>query len=171
MVNLHLPMLVRDNRKKASMKRILIALAGVATIVGLGIPAAAPASASSYPLWCGSWVPNPQASGVLVTARPVNSGTGPDGSSWQIMEATKISTGQQFLWARISNGHPGEQIAFLWEYTNNRSWYQCGNAQSKRVAIVAPGSTSTWTSAVPTSQVEGYNCQFWAENGDYSYCF
>jgi hypothetical protein len=151
------------------MKRILIALAGVALIVGLGIPAALPASASSFPTWCGSWDPNP-ALNTMTHVVTENGGAGPDGSAWYIYRGQSKSNGVYYVWAYLTHAKPGDQIAFLWQYNNNLGWYQCGNAQSDRTATVASGNTVTWTSGVPVSSVVQYGCQLWAVNNTTSYC-
>jgi hypothetical protein len=151
------------------MKRILIALAGVALIFGLGIPAAEHASASSDPTWCGSWDPNP-ALDTMQNVTTQNGGAGPDGSAWYIYVGQSKSNGVYYAWAYLSHAKPKDQIAFIWQYNNNGEFYQCGNAQSDRTATVASGNTVTWTSGVPVSSIVSYDCELWAVNNTSSYC-
>jgi hypothetical protein len=164
----HLQILVRDNWKKASMKRILIVLAVTACIAGLGVPAAVRASASQYSTYCGSWDPNPGNDMRDVTTN--YEGAGPDSSVWLLLKGTRIENGLVYYWAELTHGKPGDQIAFLWEWNNNGDWYQCGNAQADRTATVAPGNSVTWTSAVPASSIVDYDCQLWAVNNTTSIC-
>ena len=151
------------------MKRMLIALAAAGLIFGLGIPAALPAAASSYPTWCGSWDPNP-APGTMNHITTYASGGGPDGSAWYIYTGQRIENGVYYVWAYMSHAKPRDQIALIWQYTNNESDYQCGNAQGGRTATVASGKTVTWTSGVPISSVADVTCQLWAVNNTTSYC-
>jgi len=154
------------------MKRVLIALAATAFIIGLGIPAAVPASASSFPTWCGSWDPNP-AFDTMRSEQVLAQGAGPDGSAWYIYYGQRISNNVYYIWAYLDHAKPGDQITFLWAYTNTSSWYQCGNAQGDRTATVASGNSVTWTSGVPASSVinPSYTCQLWAVNNTSSYCY
>src|SRR5262245_42651501 len=84
--------------------------------------------------------------------RPVGNRYFLQGHSW-IQLYKGDHKGRPFIWAPLGNASPGSLLDLWWTYSEDNSWYQCGDTDGNPQAKVLSGSHQTWTAGVPLSSV------------------
>lgn len=146
----HTALLSRRGYRMALLGLVTVALLMV-TSTWLFPTAKAHASSNIYSTWCQSWDPNP----ANTSNKQIVPGTGKttlnDGSIVELDQG--YYQGTLYYWVNLAHAPVGDQVALLWQWTGNGKWYQCGDSHGYNAATVHSGSSDTWTSGVPASQV------------------